>query len=186
MEVLDSILAGHVRKVKWASYGSHPDSWVFAYEMTDGTSSIHVGPAIPAALLRFIDKISAAPDLRSALRVQLGANDSFVAYAKTSWAAHGIPKALEVELCQLSWTHMRSSTVTRGSLKGTLAQIAWHSDGSYYIDGQAGYFWHFNSSTMRRAWSELWSKTDTPPSLEELSELVVSCSDTTFIQAKTT
>ncbi|KAF2623885.1 hypothetical protein BU25DRAFT_349118 [Macroventuria anomochaeta] len=177
MTVLGHISAMPVRKVTWASYGSRPDSWFFAYEMDDGTSTFRAGTGIPAALRQFIDRISQVPDLCSTLRVQLGNNDSFVAWAKTSWASYGIPRALEAELCQLSSAHMRSTTVTRGSLKGTLNRITWHGAGSYYVEGQEGYFWHFEAITTREAWIKLWSRKNATPSLEELSELVLVALD---------
>ena len=78
---------------------------------------------------------------------------------------------------------MRASTVTRGSLKGTLSQVAWHSDGSYYIDGQAGHFWIFETVTTRAGWSKLWKRQDTSP--KELSELVVSVLDSSTQYALT-
>lgn len=163
-----------IKKVTWASYGSHSDSWFFAFEMLDGTSTFQVGASIPPALQQFIDRIRPVDDLCSFLRVQLGKNNSFVAWAKTSWACYGVPAALEAELCQLSAVHMRSTTITRGSLKGTLIQVAWHSDGTYFIEGQQGYFWHFESSVTHSAWVKLWSGKTAAPSLTELSELVVS------------
>ena len=142
--------------------------------MADGASTFRVGAGIPSALRQFIDRISPVPDLCWALRVQLGNNDSFVAWAKTLWACYGVPKALEVELCQLSGSYMRPAAVTKGSLKGTLSQITWHEDGSYYVEGGEGRFWHFESSITRQAWAKLWSGKNATLSPEELSELVVS------------
>ncbi|KAF1931286.1 uncharacterized protein M421DRAFT_417934 [Didymella exigua CBS 183.55] len=173
MEVLGDISSKPVRKITWASYGSRPDSWFFAYEMTDGTSAFQVGETIPPALQQFIDRVRPVADLCSALRVQLGDNDSFFAWAKASWACHGVPAAIEAELCHLSGAHMRSATVTRGSLKGTLSQVTWHGDGSYFIGGQQGYFWHFESSIAHQAWARLWSSGTAAPSLTELAELVL-------------
>jgi hypothetical protein len=177
MNVLGDFSTGRIKKVTWASYGTHADSWFFAYDLVDGTSTFRIGATIPAALRQFIERISSVTEMCSALRIQLGANDSFVAYVGTSWACYGVPKALEAELCQLSWTYMRCFTVTRGSLKGILSQVTWHGDGSYYVDSQAGNFWHFESVTTRAGWSKLWTSKDTIPSLEELSELVVSVLD---------
>lgn len=173
MQVLRDTLSTRVRRITWASFGSHPDSWFFAYEMHDNTASFCVGSAIPAALRQFIERISPANDLCSALRVQLGSNDSFVAWAKTSWTCHGVPKALEAELCQSSWTHVRSATATRGSIKGTLNQVAFHCNGSYYLECQEGYFWNLESKVIREAWGNFWLSKKSSLGLEELSELVV-------------
>lgn len=170
MKVLGDISNGDIRKITWASYGSHPDSWFFAYELRSGLSTFCVGSAIPAALRQFIDKISHIAYLCSTLRVQLGDNDSFVAWTKTSWACCGIPKALEAELCQLSWTHMRSATLTRGSFKDMVSQIVWHGDGSYYVASRERHDWNFASGITCQAWNELWRR---PPTPKELSELVV-------------
>lgn len=174
MAVLKHILTKPVKKVTWASYGSHPDSWFFAYEMTDGTPTFEVGAGIPLALKQFIERITPVDDLRSALRVQLGNNDSFVAWAKTSWACYGVPAAVEAKLCQLSTVHMRSNSSSRGSLEGTLSQVAWHGDGTYFFVAHQDYFWNFDSSIVHNAWIKLWSGNTAAPSLTELSELVVS------------
>lgn len=174
MAVLGHLSSKPVRKIIWASYGSRADSWFFAYEMVDGSTAFQVGARIPLALRHFVDRICLVDDLRSALHVQLGNSESFVAWAQTSWACHGVPDAVEAELCRLSGAHMRTSTVTRGSFKGSLRQVTWHGDGSYFVEGQQGYFWHFGSSVTCQAWAKLWSGRTATPSLTELSELVVS------------
>ena len=174
LAVLGHILTKPVNKVTWAAYGSHPDSWFYAYELQDGSSTFQIGAGIPSALEQFIDRITPVDDLRSSLRVQLGASDSFVAWAKTSWACHGVPAAVEAELCQLSSAHVRSSAGTRGFLKSALRQLVWHADGTYFIEADQGYFWNFDSSVTHSAWVKLWSGRTAAPSLTELSELVVS------------
>jgi hypothetical protein len=174
MTVLKHILIKPVRKVVWASYGSHSDSWFFAYELQDGSSTFQVGAGLPPSWQKFLDRITPVDDLRSSLRVQLGANDSFVAWTKTSWACDGVPAAVEVELYRLSSAHLRSDSSTRGSMKGALSQIVWHADGTYFIHAQQGYFWNFDSSVTLNAWVRLWSGRTAAPSLTELSELVVS------------
>ncbi|KAF9697563.1 hypothetical protein EKO04_004183 [Ascochyta lentis] len=174
LKVLHDLSDARVRKVTWASYGSHAESWFFVYEMVDGTSTFRVGAAIPPALDQFIQKIKLIPHLLSALRVQLGDSNSFVAWSKTWWACHGIPKALEAELCQMSWTHMMTAAATRGSLQNELKQVAWHNDGSYYIESEQGHDWHFKSDTTQQAWDMLWRGRATP---KELSELVVVALD---------
>ncbi|KAF3032915.1 hypothetical protein E8E12_003440 [Didymella heteroderae] len=50
MEVLDFNSSNPVRKITWASYGSHPDSWFFAYELGDGSSTFQAGEGTPPAL----------------------------------------------------------------------------------------------------------------------------------------
>lgn len=174
MAVLKHMLTEPVKKVTCAAYGSHHNSWFFAYELQDGSSTFQVGAGIPPPLQQYTDRITPVNDLHSALRVQLGDQDSFVAWAKTSWACHGVPAAVEAKLCQLSSAHRRSSSSTRGSLNGTLSQIVWHTDGTYFIEAQQGCFWNFASSTIQSAWAKLWSGKTAAPSLMELSELVVS------------
>lgn len=182
MKVLGDISNGTTKTITWASYGSWPDSWFFAYQLEDGTRTFSVGADIPLALQLFLEKIKPVVHLCSALRVQLGNNDSFIAWSGTSWACHGVPKALEAELSQMSWTHMRCATVTKGSLKSNLKQIAWHGDGSYFVESQEGYYWNFESSVARQAWSRLWVR---KPTHSELSELVVSAPVSTFLPTLT-
>ncbi|KAJ4337780.1 hypothetical protein N0V95_008238 [Ascochyta clinopodiicola] len=174
LEVLADLSTERIKRVTWASYGSHPDSWFFAYEMVDGTCTFRVGTAIPPALDQFIEKIKPTPHLCTTLRVQLGDRDSFIAWSKTSWACHGIPTSLEAELCTMSWTHIKSGTVTRGSLLSELKQVAWHSDGSFYVESQKGRDWKFESDIMQQAFNRLWHGS---PTSEELSELVLVALD---------
>lgn len=174
MAVLRYILTKPVKKVNWATYGSHPDSWFFAYELQDGSSTSQVGAGIPLALQQFIKRIAPVDGLRLALRVQLGSNDSFVAWTKTSWTCNGVPAVVEAALCKLSSAHMRSSSSIRGCLKGELSQVVWHADDTYFIKAQQGYFWNFDSSVIHSAWVKLWSGQTAALSPKELSELVVS------------
>ncbi|KAJ4991584.1 hypothetical protein SVAN01_02965 [Stagonosporopsis vannaccii] len=171
VKVLSFLMARPVKKVTFASYGSHPDSWYFAFEMTNGKSTFLVGASIPPALREFVNRIRPFPELSSTLRVQLGSNDSFMAWANTSWACSGVPVALETTLCGLSSSYMRTR-VTKGSLRGPLSEVAWNSDGSYYVKAQQGYRWHFESSVTREGWTMLWPERTATPGLEELSELV--------------
>lgn len=168
------MLTKPVKKVTWATYGSHLDSWFFAYELQDGSSTFQVGPGIPPVLRQFIGRITPVDNLRSALRAQLGDHDSFVAWTKTSWACHSVPAEVEAQLCQLSSAHMRSSSSTWGSLNGALSQVVWHADGTYFVEAPQGCFWNFASSITQSAWVKLWSGKTAAPSLTELSELVVS------------
>ena len=174
MKILGDVSNGIIRKITWASYGSLPSSWFFACELANNTSTFHVGSDIPPALHQFIVKIRPFPHLHSALRVQLGNNGSFIVWSKTSWACYGVPKALEIELCQMSWTHMRSATVTKGSFRSELKQVTWHGDGSYYVRSQVGGHWNFESATTLQAWNGFWCR---KPTVKELSELVVGASN---------
>ncbi|KZM27371.1 uncharacterized protein EKO05_0010475 [Ascochyta rabiei] len=174
VEVLADLTTKRIKRVAWASYGSHTNSWFFAYEMVDGTCTFRVGAAVPPALDPFIEEIKPTPPLLTTLRVQLGDNNSFIAWSKTSWACHGIPAALEAELCQMSWTHMRSDTITRGLLQSEVKQATWHGDGSYYVESQEGRGWKFESDSTQQAWSRLWRGR---PSRKELSELVLVAVD---------
>ena len=173
-EVLAFLMFKSVKRVTWASYGSAPNSWFFLYELTDGTSTFQFGRDIPAALRQFIDVLT--PDLSSSLHVQLGNDNSFVAWAKTCWACNGIPLVLEKELVDLSGSHRRTHIDMKGSLKAAIDQVSWHSDGSYYLEGKEGYFWHFTPIITRKEWTKLWSKGNVTPSIKELSELAVSSS----------
>lgn len=165
-----------VKRISWASYGSHINSWFFAYEMLDGTSTFQSGKEIPTALRQFMDRIRPVSDLYSSLRVQLGDDDSFVAWTKTSWICQGLPVTLEGELLHLSGAHMRIHNILKGSLNAALTQVTWHRDGSYYVEGKAGYFWHFSSDIASKEWIKLWSRKAAIPTLKELSELAVSSS----------
>lgn len=170
MKILGGVSNGTIRKITWASYGGLPGSWFFACELTNNTHTFHIGSDIPPAVHYFIERIKPFPRLYSALRVQLGDNDSFIVWCKASWACYGIPKSLEAELCRMSWTHMRSATVTKGSSRTELKQVTWHGDGSYYVKSQEGGYWNFESAITLQAWNRLWCR---KPTFEELSELVV-------------
>lgn len=170
--VLAFLTTRPVTKVTWAAFGAHRESWYFAFEMTNGMSAFLVGACIPAALQHFLDRIRLFPEMTSALRVQLGSNNSFIAWAKTSWACSGVPMALELTLCELSSAYMRAH-ITQGSLKGSLSQVAWNSHGSYHIKTQQAHRWHFESKVTRDAWAMLWPGQTATPSTDELSELVV-------------
>lgn len=171
MQVLGDITKTNFRRITWASFGSDSDSWFFAYEHMDGTHSFRHGPAIPLELYQYIQKLKPTPYLRSALRVQLGQKNSFVAWSGTLWVCYDIPAALKAGLCQMSGAYMRSTNITRGSFKFGLLYAVWHSDGSYFGKSQHGYHWNFESAVTRQAWLEFWSRN---PTLSELSELVVS------------
>ncbi|KAH6621807.1 hypothetical protein C7974DRAFT_425580 [Boeremia exigua] len=177
MRVVDYLTTKPVRKVRWASYGSDSESWFFVFEMIDGTFTFHVGARIPAALRQFINQIRLVPNLCLGLRVQLGGDDSFVAWSRTSWVCYGVPAALEARLVHMSGNYMRCSGGTNGSFRGTLSQVTWHKDGSYYLKGQKGYASHFRSSITCKAWRTLWSSKSETPSLAEYSELVLVALD---------
>jgi|SRR5690242_15508241 len=166
-------MARPVKRVTLASYGSHLDSWYFAFEMANEVPNFLVGAGIPVALRGFLNRIRPFPELTSALHVQLGNNDSFVAWANTSWACSGVPMALELTLCEQSSSYRRAH-MTQGSLRGSLSQVAWNGDGSYYLRGQQGCQWHFESSITREAWTMLWPRKTSTPDFDDLSELVVS------------
>ncbi|KAJ4309702.1 hypothetical protein N0V94_008800 [Neodidymelliopsis sp. IMI 364377] len=67
IEILGDISKDSTQKITCASYGSHPNSWFFAYELVDGTCACRVGSAIPATLRQFLEKISSSAHLRSDL-----------------------------------------------------------------------------------------------------------------------
>ncbi|KAF2998180.1 hypothetical protein E8E13_003779 [Curvularia kusanoi] len=175
LEVLEFLTCNSVARIAWASFGSTPDSYFFRYQINDGKSAFQAGSHIPLALQEFICKLS--PDLRSSLYVQLGDNDSFVAWAKTSWTCRGIPVALEREIANLSRQHIQTLKNTQGSPSAAIDQVAWHPDGSYFLRGAQACYWNFEAETTAQAWAELWSGKSSKPSFRELSYLALVALD---------
>lgn len=156
---MSDLLGGQVKKVTWASFGGdHPSSYFFAYEMKDGSPGHRAGKAIPSTLRPFLDYTSQASfELASALRVQLGANRSWAAWAGSLWACRKVPSALQETLCQLSSGYHEDDNGIKGALKtGTLTNITWHANGSYYVKSSE-HSWNFESDAIKRGWNDLWS-----------------------------
>jgi hypothetical protein len=152
------LLNGQVRKVTWASFGGdHPSSYFFAYQMADGNPAHRAGKAIPSALAPFLVYTSQESfELASTLRVQLGPNRSWVAWAGNLWACKKVPSTLQSALCQLSSEHYEDDNSLKGITKtGPITNVAWHNNGSYYIRGRE-HTWSFESATIKLGWSTLW------------------------------
>ncbi|KAF2683020.1 hypothetical protein K458DRAFT_369169 [Lentithecium fluviatile CBS 122367] len=156
--VVTDVLNGGVKKVKWASFGDgHPSSYFFAYEMKDGSPGHRAGKAIPSTLRPFLNHVfQQSLELASSLRVQLGANRSWVAWAGTVWGCRKVPIELEAALCQISVQYHADNNGIRGVLKsGTLTNVTWNNSGGYYMKSSE-HIWSFESAVIQRGWNVLW------------------------------
>jgi methylenetetrahydrofolate dehydrogenase (NADP+)/methenyltetrahydrofolate cyclohydrolase/formyltetrahydrofolate synthetase len=157
-KLLSDVSAGHVKKIAWASYGSKSGSWFFAWELKDGALAFMVGPDIPLALRSFIQAIEGSASLRSGLRVQLGAAESFVAWSGTTWACANVPTQLEARLREGSSGSREGEGIINGSLRGsrTLDNVQWPANGSYYIKSGDRHLWNFQAKLVSSEWNNLW------------------------------
>ncbi|KAF1972692.1 hypothetical protein BU23DRAFT_643386 [Bimuria novae-zelandiae CBS 107.79] len=139
-KVVNDFLGGKIKKVLHASFGSEANSFFFTYEMKDGSIAHRAGKAIPTELKPFVDYVSKhSEELASSLRVQLGANESFVAWACSRWVEMRAPEGLSRALCKLSTTVTENSNGKQGSIpSGVLKNVAWNNHGSFYIRGGYG------------------------------------------------
>lgn len=112
---------------------------------------------MPRALREYVDNFGAPKYLEGTLRVQLGHNGSFVVWSRTSWACYGVPEDLRLRLCRLSSGTRDGNEITMGSLKkGTLIQVQWNQDGSFYLQSSSAYARWFEAQILREAWKNLW------------------------------
>jgi hypothetical protein len=150
--------SGRAKKITWASYGSKAGSWFYVWELEDGTPQFMIGPDIPSALKSFVQVVQGSESLRSGLRVQLGAADSFVAWSGNVWACAKVPIQLETKLREGSSASREGKEITNGSLRDvrTLDNVQWHANGSYYIKSGHRHLWNFQSKLMSLAWNKLW------------------------------
>ncbi|CAN9150388.1 unnamed protein product [Alternaria alternata] len=116
------------------------------------------GPEIPPALRSYIQAVEASETLRSGIRVQLGAADSFVVWSGTAWACADVPAQLEAKLREGSSGFREGNHITNGSLRDsrTLDNIQWHANGSYYIKSGDHHLWNFQANLVRVEWNKLW------------------------------
>jgi methylenetetrahydrofolate dehydrogenase (NADP+)/methenyltetrahydrofolate cyclohydrolase/formyltetrahydrofolate synthetase len=176
---------GYIKKVLWASFGSAPESWFFSFQLKNGSIGVRLGAAAPKALRRYIENLSASNPLLRRLQVQLGHNDSFVAWSSTAWiCSDNIPEGLHDHLRQLSSAIRDCVGGTLGSLKDhrSLTNVQWHHDGTFYLKTTTGQAWDFRSKAMRDAWRKLWQGLrDGMLTPEDLAQVAVShlnhCSD---------
>ncbi|KAF2707959.1 hypothetical protein K504DRAFT_383596 [Pleomassaria siparia CBS 279.74] len=149
-----------VKKIVCASYGGSSDSWFFRYETHGGQSYSRFGRKIPAACRQFIEAsfTSDTPDIYASLHVQLGSQDSFIAWTNVLWICHGVPSQLKVILSQESFQHTpMSEGLMRGVFKhrNPIDHVSWHKNGSFYIKGNQ-HSWNFRSTITKKAWDDLW------------------------------
>ncbi|CAA9962479.1 SH3 3 domain containing protein [Pyrenophora teres f. maculata] len=154
--ITNAIALGHINKITWASYGCNTESWFFAFELADGKPSFEYGHGIPRDLISFIRNLQGSEILLAALRVQLGANDSFVAWSMSAWACANVPPQLQAKLREGSSASL-DGVITKGSLRnGTLDNVQWHTNGSFYIKSGHVHLVNFQSKLMDSKWNELW------------------------------
>ncbi|KAH6870468.1 hypothetical protein BKA58DRAFT_177293 [Alternaria rosae] len=149
---------GLAKKITWVSYGSRPGSWFYVWERKDGTTESAVGPRIPPALQSFVHTIQGSEALKSGLRVQLGAADSWVAWSGTAWACANIPTQLEAKLREGSSGTLEGKGIINGSLRGarTLDNVQFHANGSFYIKSGDRHIWNFQAKLVSLEWNKLW------------------------------
>lgn len=159
VDMLAEVAAGLVKKFVWVSFGSREDSWFFAFETRDGEYNIRIGSATPSAVQQYIAQLSMSKLLRDSLRVQLGDNDSFLAWSRSSWAASGVPRALIDKLRTMSVSTRDWGGVLKGNLKREcwpLHNIQWSRTGSFYFQYQDRHLGRWKAKAMRDAWASLW------------------------------
>ncbi|KAH7383835.1 hypothetical protein BKA66DRAFT_529275 [Pyrenochaeta sp. MPI-SDFR-AT-0127] len=160
MDFFTAISIGYVKMILWASFGTEPESWFLAYKTNDGTSAFRLGKDAPVALYELVQRLNKPNNRLSSLRVQLGDGESFVLWSQKAWACSNVPQLLQVKLCQLSSTFREYNSVMKGSLKqGTLDNVQWHRDGTFYMKSGKFHVWHYHADIMRAAWHELWRDT---------------------------
>lgn len=92
---MDDLLGGEVKKVLYASFGSDADSFFFSYELENGSVGHRMGSAVSTSLESFVRHVSAiSEEHTSALRVQLGADGSYIAWTGAVWISHGMSALL--------------------------------------------------------------------------------------------
>jgi methylenetetrahydrofolate dehydrogenase (NADP+)/methenyltetrahydrofolate cyclohydrolase/formyltetrahydrofolate synthetase len=138
--------------------------------------TFRLGESVPRALRNYVDNFGDPKFLAGTLRVQLGHDGSFVVWSRNSWACHGVPGNLLIRLCELSSGTREGSGITMGSLKtGTLIQVQWNKDGSFYLQSSSAYARWFGSRVLREAWMNLWTGVkDGMIGLQHIEEIAVS------------
>lgn len=127
--------------------------------MKNATCTFRLGQGAPSALREFIQRLGSSDNVTSFLRVQLGDKESFVVWASKAWACSDVPHPLRVQLCRLSSTSREYNGFMRGSLKnGTLDNVQWHRDGTFYVKSGGLHFWNYQAEIIRAAWKELWKR----------------------------
>jgi methylenetetrahydrofolate dehydrogenase (NADP+)/methenyltetrahydrofolate cyclohydrolase/formyltetrahydrofolate synthetase len=117
-----------------------------------------LGPDVPSPLRTYIQTIEDSETLRSGIRVQLGADNSFVVWSGTAWACAEVPHQLKAKLCEGSSAYREGHNITNGSLRDsrTLDNVQWHTNGSYYIKSGGRHLWDFKTKLVSFEWGKLW------------------------------
>lgn len=137
------------------------------------------GNAAPAALRQFIEEsyTSTSPHLFASMRVQLGRDESFLAWTNRLWISHNIPTTLREILIEESAQHGQSH---EGLFKGLFkynppSHVSWHENGSYYYQTNEGHLWNFQSNIIQNGWTTLWhNRQGNDFTAGELTSLAVS------------
>ncbi|KAL6705085.1 hypothetical protein ACN47E_007344 [Coniothyrium glycines] len=156
--VAEDIATGCVERVIWASFGSEPDSWFFSYETTGDSVPTHrIGTGIPSSLQSHIARNNWTTE--ASLRIQFGASGSYIVWSGTEWASHQIPHRLCERLVQGCNSMVHSTSDIRfGTLHhGTIDNIQWHHDGSWYIKSCGRHMGDFQAMVMQQAWLTFWT-----------------------------
>jgi hypothetical protein len=150
-----------IKKVLWASYGDAPESWIITYEFKNGVVATRLGDDVPLALRSYIDQVSVNDLLLGSLRVQLGANGSFIAWNERDWACSKVPTPLRAELRRLSVVSRDTNSFTAGFFSNaTIKNVQWHADGAFYLEGAGTYSFRFTRDIMHNAWECFWHGLD--------------------------
>lgn len=176
--MLLDLSTGLIHKIIWASFGSHRDAWFFAFQMKDGAHAFRFGSGTSPALHQYIAQLSVSKLLVESLRIQLGDNDSFLAWSCSSWAASGIPLPLLNKLCSLSNATREVGNIWKGSFKPEcwpLGSAQWSRQGSFYLHCNGRHMGDWRGRVIRDAWHKLWQDEETKdlrPTIQ--NELAVS------------
>lgn len=155
---LAELAVGDIEKVTWVAFGSTVHSWFFTYAFKNGATTFRLGKGVPGPLREYVDRFGKQADLEGTLRVQLGHANSFVVWSRTAWAcSDNIPDELRKRLCTISSGTRGGQNITMGSLKkGTLINVQWNMDDSYYLETTYAHGRRFRSAMLVEAWRSLW------------------------------
>lgn len=127
--------------------------------MKDGANTFRFGTGTPSALHQYTTQLGASKLLLDSLRIQLGDNDSFLAWSRSGWAASGIPLPLLDRLGSLSSAVRDWDKVFKGSFKAgcwPLTNAQWSRHGSYYLQCNGRHMGNWKGRVISDAWNKLW------------------------------
>lgn len=91
------------------------------------------------------------------MRVQLGANDAYIAWSGAEWYCQNVPHSLQAALSQLSSQSLAEYNRGIGRLtSGTISNVAWHGNGTYYLKNNTMNIYEFQSNAVQKGWYKLW------------------------------